>query len=154
MPVFRILIVSVILFAVLGNPINAQRVRAAVVPEAVRSSFERKYPYATGIRWAKDQNRFEVSFRETGTGFLVSINNQGRILEIARRVSKKELPGSARSYIDSTFTRSRILEVAVVSRSISRFYKVGIRHKRKDVFLLFDESGKPLPGQRRRASQL
>jgi hypothetical protein len=146
------LLIAVVVMVVAARGSEAQRVRAATVPEAVRSGFERKYPYANGIRWAKDRNSYEASFRESGTGYLVSFSLEGRCQEIAERVSKKELPSNARATIDSSFAKARILEVAVITREGARFYKVLIKQKRKEQFVLIDAQGRFLPGQRRRSS--
>ncbi|MGN7787656.1 PepSY-like domain-containing protein [Niabella sp. 22666] len=118
---------------------NAQKISDKVVPVAVKSSLQRKYPNAKGLKWEREKGYYEAGFEVATTGYSVLIDASGKILETETEIKKDELPANAKAYVAKYYAGQKIKETAKITDDKGMItYEVEV--KGKD--LIFDNSGK------------
>ncbi len=118
---------------------NAQKVSDKVVPVAVKSSLQKKYPNAKGLKWERERGNYEAGFEVATTGYSVLIDASGKILETEVEIQKDELPANTKAYVAKYYAGQKIKETAKITDDKGMVtYEVEV--KGKD--LIFDNSGK------------
>jgi hypothetical protein len=114
---------------------NAQKVSDKVVPVAVKSSLQKKYPNAKVLKWERENGNYKAAT----TDYSVLIDASGKILETETEIKKDELPANAKAHVAKYYAGQKIKETAKITDNKGMVtYEVEV--KGKD--LIFDNSGK------------
>lgn len=133
--------VIIVVALVLSTIAFAQKVKTTKVPEIVSKSLMSKYPSAKNVKWDKEENNYEASFKTNKIENSVLFNANGKIIETEVEISTAQLPKSILSYLSKNYKDQKVKEAAkIISEKGIVTYEAEI--KGKD--LLFDENGKLL----------
>ena len=130
--------VIIVVALVLSTIAFAQKVKATKVPEIVLKSLMSEYPNAKKVKWDKEDNNFEASFKLNKIANSVVFNNEGEILETEVEINFNELPKKAVNYIIKNYKNQKVKETAkIITAKGNIIYEAEI--KGKDIF--FDNNG-------------
>ncbi len=107
-------------------------------PKAVETAFKSAYPNAKKVKWDKEDNNYEASFKLNNISNSVLFNQDGKILETEVEINFNELPKSAVNYINKNYKNQKVKETAkIITEKGNLIYEAEI--KGKDLF--FDSNG-------------
>ena len=107
-------------------------------PKAVITAFNSAYPNAKKVKWDKEDNNFEASFKLNKIANSVVFNIEGKILETEVEINFNELPKKAVNYIIKNYKNQKVKETAkIITAKGNIIYEAEI--KGKDIF--FDNNG-------------
>ena len=119
--------------------IFAQKMHENNVPGNVKSTFHKKYPTATEIKWDKEGENYEASFNINKTDNSVLMNVQGNIIETEVEIESSQLPKGVLEYIRTHYIGKKIKEsTKITDEKGAEFYEVEI----KGMDLIFNSNGK------------
>ncbi|ULC59919.1 PepSY-like domain-containing protein [Flaviramulus sp. BrNp1-15] len=112
------------------------------VPEAVKKTFQLKYPGENDPDWHKDAHgNFESHFKIDGVKYRADFNPNGMWIETETSIKKKDLPKAIRERIDNEFD-GKIAEIEKVDHhSKGIFYDVEFKQKGKNKDIEFKANG-------------
>jgi len=126
----------VVLFATITF---AQKMQEKNVPTNVKSTFQKKYPTATEVKWDKEGNKYEVNFDFNKTDYSVLLDVQGNISETEFQIELTQLPKGVLDYVKMHYAGKQVKEVAKITDAKGTVtYEVEI----KGIDLIFDNTGK------------
>ena len=126
----------VMLFAILCF---AQKTQEKNVPAKVKSTFQKKYPTATQVKWDKEVEKYEASFDLNKTANSVLMDSQGNIIETEVEIELNQLPKAVLDYVKTHYAGKQAKESAKITDAKSTVtYEVQI----KEMDLIFDSIGK------------
>ena len=115
-----------------------QKIDAAKVPAAVKSSFEKNYAGNTAT-WEKEKGNYEASFKQDGKSMSVILTPKGTLVESEVSIKADELPASVLSYMKTHYKGVTVKEGAKITKANGTInYEAEV--KGKDV--VFDANGK------------
>ena len=125
----------VMLFATLSF---AQKMKEKNIPANVKSSFQKKYPTATAIKWDKEGEKYEASFDLNKTDNSVLMDAQGNIVETEVEIELTHLPKAVLDYVKTHYAGKQVKEGAKITDAKGTVtYEVEI----KGLDLIFDSNG-------------
>ena len=117
----------------------AQKMQEKNVPANVKSTFQKKYPAATGVKWNKESENYEASFYLNKTGNSVLMDAQGNIIETEVEIELSQLPAGILAYVKKHYTANKVKEAAKITDAKGTVtYEAAI----KGMDLIFDSNGK------------
>lgn len=124
--------------------ISCSSVAQEKVPNAVKQSFQEKYPGENDPDWHKDKNGYyESNFKKKGKHFRADFDASGTWIETERNIKKKSLPEAIKQKIKRNFDTYEIVEIEEVDHYLKgRFYDVEFKIDGKKQDIEFDKSGK------------
>ncbi len=126
----------VMLFATLTF---AQKMQEKNVPANVKSTFKKKYPTATAVKWDKQGEKYEASFDLNNTDNSVLMDAQGNIIETEVEIELTQLPKGILDYVKTHYGGKQAKEGAKITDAKGIVtYEVEI----KEMDLIFDNNGK------------
>jgi hypothetical protein len=132
----------------IANSANAQKLTKKDVPSAVISSFEKTYPNATVKSYSKEKRSgktvYEIESMDGKIRRDLIYSTDGTALEIEERISPSDLPDSVKQAIDKEYPKSKIKSAEKLTKGTSIEYEVVIKKGKKNLEVVFDESGKVL----------
>lgn len=132
--IFTILLI----FAALGckQNVNGQ------APDAVKKSFQAKYPGENDPDWHQDSHGyFESHFKIDGVKYRADFNADGSWIETETNIKKKDLPKAIREKIETDFD-GEISEIEKVEHHLKgTFYDVEFKRKGKNKDVEFKSDG-------------
>jgi hypothetical protein len=142
----RIFIPALISLLALTQKGNAQKLKSADVPAAVKSALTQKYPDATGVLWEKEKANFEANWGgKSNEDNSVVFTPAGQFVEIVKAIPVANLPPAVAAYVKEHYRGAKITEAGKVTDAKGKTsYEAEV--KGKD--LVFDESGKYLKSEK------
>lgn len=135
---------KVMLMAVIGFTVscaNAQKLKEADVPAAVKEGFKKQYPNAKVEGWEKEGANYEAEFDLNKTETSVVFDASGKLLETETEIAESALPKAVLDQISKTMPGKKVKEAAkIVDASGKVKYEAEI--EKKDY--LFEENGTPI----------
>ncbi len=116
---------------------NAQKIDAAKVPAAVKTSFAKQYPGVTA-KWEKEGGKFEAGFKQQGHEMSALFDANGTMTESEVAIRASELPSAATSYIKTHYKGSVVKETAKITKANG---EVNFEAEIKGKDVLFDVNG-------------
>lgn len=111
--------------------------KAAPTNEA-KAGFEKKFPGATSAKWEKENEDFEVNFKQAGKEMSAVFAGNGTWKETEQEIPMAKLPSAATSYIAKHYAGKKVKEAAKIKKADGSInYEAEIN--KADV--LFDGSG-------------
>jgi hypothetical protein len=119
------------------------------VPKAVLSAVKKKFPEAKLQGAAKqtedDQTFYEVFIKHKGHEIYVVCEPAGKIVEIDREITLKDLPKPVSEALKKQFPKATIVSIEEVTEDDEITYAVILKpQKKKTLHVLFDPKGKVL----------
>lgn len=116
---------------------DAQKLKEADVPAAVKTTFEKQYPGAKA-EWEKEGTNYEAEFDYNKEEMSVVIDAAGNIIETEVVIDKGKLPAAVLTYVQSHYAGKDIKEAAKITDAKGTVtYEAEI----KGMDLLFDSTG-------------
>lgn len=112
----------------------AQKMNADKLPVAVKSAFAKEYAEAKDVKWDKENNDYEASFKMKGEDLSVLFDSKGMVVETEKEIAVKELPGS----VQTAMKGKKIKEAAIITKNGKTYYEAEAGGKD----YLFDAQGK------------
>ena len=126
----------VVLFATITF---AQKMQEKNVPAHVKSTFQKKYPTATAVKWNKEGEKYEASFDLNKTDNSVLMDVKGNIIETEVEIELTQLPKGILDYVKTHYAGKQAKEGAKITDAKGIVtYEVEI----KGMDLIFDSNGK------------
>ena len=108
---------KLILFAVAGAlsfTANAQKVKEADVPAAVKATFTKAYPNTKAGSWEKENGNFEAEFDLNKAEMSVLIDPSGNITETETEIKVSELSKTITDYCTKNYPGKKIAEASKI----------------------------------------
>jgi hypothetical protein len=119
--------------------LQAQKLDASKVPDAVKKSFNNKYPGVENITWEKENGQYEASYKKDGQSRSAMFSPDGTFTESEIDIKVGDLPDAAAAYLRDHYKGMEIKEASKITRANGEInYEAAI--KGKDV--IFDDKGK------------
>lgn len=118
----------------------------AQAPEAVKKTFQAKYPGENDPDWHKDDHGYyEAHFKIDGIHYRADFNADGTWVETETSIKKKDLPKAIKKVIKERYDDEKITEIEKVeSATKGLFYDVEFKRKGKNKDVEFREDGSEL----------
>lgn len=115
----------------------------AQTPDAVKETFQKKYPGEDDPDWHKDDHgNYESHFKIDGIKYRADFNPDGSWIETETSIDEDELPKAIREAIKRDYDDSEITEVEKVDHhSKGLFYDVEFKQKGKNKDVMYKASG-------------
>ncbi len=118
------------------------------VPKAVLTAVRKKFPDAKLQGAAKQAEGellfYEVLIRHKGRELYVVCEPKGKIVEIDREISVKDLPKPVAEALKKKYAKAGVVSVEEVTEDDEITYAVILKHNKKTLHVLFDPKGKVL----------
>lgn len=102
----------------IAGSISAQEIAPKDVPAPVFAKFNAFYGDAKKVKWEKENERYEASFKDAAKKKMsITFNADGNIYEKEWEVKKKELPKTIADSLMKKFPAAKILEIEKIDRS-------------------------------------
>ncbi len=142
---YQILLVALLILG-LGscqNKSNAQDNSKAMAPEAVKKTFQAKYPGENDPDWHLDNNGFwEANFKIDGEKYRADFNEDGSWVETENSLKKKNLPEGVLKTMKDKFGNEDFTEAERVDHSTKGiFYDIEFKQKGKNMDIEMREDG-------------
>ena len=113
-------------------------------PEAVKKTFQAKYPGENDPDWDVDSNgNYESHFKIDGIKYRADFLPDGKWIETETSIDKDELPSAVKEAIKKLYPDEEITEIEkVMHHSKGTFYDVEFKQKGKNHDVEFNASGK------------
>jgi hypothetical protein len=113
---------------------NCNTTTTAQAPEAVKKTFQAKYPGENDPDWHQDDHGYyEAHFKIDGIKYRADFNKDGSWVETETSIKKKDLPKAIRDAIKENYDDEDISEIEKVqSASKGLFYDVEFKKKGKN----------------------
>lgn len=116
----------------------AQKTKEQNVPQVIKKVLNEKFPNAKNVKWDKEENNFEASFKNNNIDNSILFNANGKIIETEIAIEVNQLPKNALQYLNDNFKNQKVKEAAkIITEKGNLIYEAEI--KGKDLF--FDENG-------------
>lgn len=117
---------------------NAQKMKEADVPAAVKSSFSKSHPNVKVEKWEKEQNNYEAEFHEGKIEMAVLMDANGKLVETEKEISVSELPKEVSEYAAKNLGGKKIKEASKITDAAG---VVTYESEIDDVDYIFDAKG-------------
>ncbi len=118
------------------------------LPKAVLAAVKKKFPDARlqgAAKQTEDEQLFyEVFIKHKGHELYVVCEPEGKIVEIDREISVKDLPKAVSEALKKKYAKANIVSVEEVTEDDEITYAVILKHNKKTLHVLFDPKGKVL----------
>lgn len=133
----NILILALVLIFGCPSALKAQ------APDAVKKTFQTKYPGENDPDWHQDDHGYyEAHFKKKGIKYRADFNADGTWVETETNIEKKDLPEAIRRVINDKYSSEEISEIEKVdSATKGIFYDVEFKQKGKNKDVEFKADG-------------
>jgi hypothetical protein len=123
-----------------------EEIRLDKVPPAVLAAVKKRFPEAKLQGAAKqtedDHLFFEILIKHKGHEIYVVCSPEGKIVEIDREISVKDLPKAVSEALKKTYPKANLLSIEEVTEDDEITYAVILKHNKKTLHVVFDPKGK------------
>ena len=124
---------------------DEQKVSCRAVPTAVRTAFEKAFPNAK-IRHCsrevdKGKTAYEIASVEGETGRDVTFNPDGTLVSVEETIAFASVPEPVQRVVKERYPGGEIVRAEKIIRNGTVLYEFGIRHRSKNVEIVFDPGG-------------
>lgn len=119
--------------------VNAQALKEADVPPAVKAKFISLYPAKPDVKWEKEKNNYEAEFKQNKMEVSVLFEATGTIVQTETEISVSALPKAVIDYVSKNLPGKKIEEAVKITGAKGKItYEVEVGK----ADYLFDETGK------------
>lgn len=114
------------------------------IPKAAKDSFSKLYPKATEVKWNKENQDYEASFKLEGKNMSVIFDKNGKIMETETAIEISQLPKGIEKYVMDNYKGYKITGAAkIVKSNGEELFEAEITKGKDKKDLFFDKNGKP-----------
>lgn len=114
------------------------------IPKAAKDSFSKLYPKATEVKWDKENQDYEASFKLDGKDMSVIFDKYGKVLETETTIEISQLPKGIEKYVMDNYKGYKITGAAkIVKANSEELFEAEITKGKEKKDLFFDKNGKP-----------
>lgn len=114
------------------------------VPKSAKDAFSKLYPKATEVKWDKENQGYEASFKLDGKNMSVILDKDGKVLETETAIEISQLPKGVEKYVMNNFKGYKITGAAkIVKANGEELFEAEITKGKEKKDLFFDKNGKP-----------
>ncbi len=138
---------SIMLVAVLFTSLSfAQKMQEKVIPAAVTSAFQKKFPIATKASWElENKTEYEAEFKLNGEEVSANFDNTGKWLETETEIKVSALPAVIQSTLKRDFAGFKVEEASKIeSLKNDNCFEAEIEKGEETFDVLFSTDGKVL----------
>ena len=95
---------------------NAQKLKEADVPAAVKASFAKQYPGITA-KWEKEDSKYEAGFKKDGNKMSALFEVNGTMTESEIDIKVADLPATVLAYVQAHYKGKTIKEGAKITKA-------------------------------------
>jgi hypothetical protein len=136
-------ITLVIIGTLSAGAMQAQKLKEADVPAAVKESFKKEFPDAKAKEWEKEDGNYEAEFDMNKTETSAVFSAGGKLLETEQEMAVNTLPKSIADYVSKNHAGYKISEASKITEAgtgkIS--YEAEIKKGKEEWDLIFDDKG-------------
>jgi hypothetical protein len=99
------------------NACNAQKLDVSKVPAAVKASFHNLFRATANETWEKENNNYEVNFKEGGKKLSAVIDPAGALIETETSIKTAALPSKVLDYLAVHYKGKKVKEAAVIKKA-------------------------------------
>jgi hypothetical protein len=118
------------------------------LPKPVLKAIKRKFPEAKLLGAARqteeDLISYEILIKHKGHEMYVRCEPDGKIVEVDREISEKELPKPVTEAVKKKYPKFSITTVGEVTEDDNVSYDILLKHGKKSIRVIFDPKGKLL----------
>ncbi len=114
------------------------------VPKSAKDAFSKLYPKATEVKWDKENQGYEASFKLNGQDMSVILDKDGKVMETETAIETSQLPKGVGKYVTDNYKGFKITSAAKIVNSkgeVTFEAEISKDKVKKDLF--FDANGKP-----------
>jgi hypothetical protein len=121
---------------------NAQDVKEADVPAAVKKGFSTKYPGSKVEQWEKEGADYEAEFHLNKVESSAVFSADGAFKELEQEIKTSELPKAVAEYCKKNFVGYKLSEAAKITDAAGNVMFEAEMEKGKEHFdVMFDDKG-------------
>mgnify|MGYP003395494714 CR=1 FL=1 len=108
---------SILLFAMafVALAVNAQKVKEADVPPAIKAAFTKMHPNAKVDKWEKEGTNYEAEFTENKVETSVELGPNGQLIATEIEINVSELPKAIAEYCAKNMPGKKIAEASKIT---------------------------------------
>jgi len=106
--------ILLVAFGLVSIAVNAQKVKQADVPAAVKTTFTKTYPSTKVEGWVKENGNYEAEFDYNKKEMSVLIDPDGNITETETEIAVSELSKTITDYCEKNYAGKKIKEAAKI----------------------------------------
>ncbi len=112
------------------------------VPGSIKSSFTKRFPNATNVKWGKEnENEWEAEFKIDGKNYSANFNNTGEWVETEYQVKANELPPVVKATLANESKGARIKVSEVSETKEGKFFEFVYSDGEDETELIIDNAG-------------
>jgi len=133
-------------FSLLSGLTNAQKLKEAELPEAVKKSFAEKFKNVMDVKWSKENaTEFEAEFKIGKQEQSANFDQTGKLLVKEYEIKESEVPHAVQATISKEFAGYKIEEVEKAESSDKgNFYEVELKNGKQKYEVQISPEGKVL----------
>lgn len=121
---------------------QAQNLKDAEVPQALKTKLHALYPSATDVKWEKEKGDFEVGFKNGKEEISVIMDAKGNVKETEAEIVLAALPIAITDYVKKNFASYSLAEAAkTIDAKKVVSYEAEVKNDNETLDLIFDEKG-------------
>ena len=126
----------------LAGGAQAQMLKPAQVPAAVKTTFQAKFPLVKTNTWEKEKGNYEAAFKLNGATMSALLNPAGELIETETDMAPAKLPAAVRATLARDYKTYQVSEAAtLVSAAGTTTYEAEVSKAGKKHDVLFNADG-------------
>ncbi len=114
------------------------------IPKTVKESFSKLYPKAIEVKWDKENQDYEASFKLNGKDMSVILDKDGKVIETETAIEISQLPKGVEKYVMDYYKGFKITGAAKIIKSNGEeLFEAEVTKGKEKKDLFFDKNGKP-----------
>jgi hypothetical protein len=114
------------------------------VPKSAKDAFSKLYPKATEVKWDKENQGYEASFKLNGKDMSVIFDKEGKVMETETAIEISQLPKGVEKYVMDNYEGFKITGAAkIVKANGEELFEAEVTKGKEKKDLFFDKNGKP-----------
>lgn len=133
---------------------QAQKLKENELPAAVKDSFTKRFPKASGVSWSKENpTEFEAEFKSNGSEQSANFDQTGKWIETETEIKKSALPANVKAAVEKEFAGYKINEAEKTETfADGTFYEVEIEKGELNYEVQISTDGKVIKKEEKKES--
>jgi len=142
--IFKKFLIYTVLLLFVSSIVSCQSAVNTKTPDAVKKTFQKKYPGENDPDWHIDKNgNYESHFKIDGIHYRADFSPDGKWIETEQNIKTKKLPAEILNILADSYWRYKVVEVEKVEHHTKGlFYDVELIKDGKKIDVEFTFDGK------------
>ncbi len=122
---------------------QAQKMKEAEVPAAIKEGLKKEFPDAKAKEWAKEGDTYEAEFIWKKAETSATFSTAGKLMETETEIKIEELPKAVYEYVQKNHADHKITEASkIVEAGTGKVsFEAEISKGKEEMDLIFDDKG-------------